>query len=652
MPPAVGGPDQGGIPPGGAQAAAAASQGSWWSTILRFAFMWAFMSYMKSGTAPSGAEETKNPIAAPTPGSVVPGAVGMHLPMFRKGDVLDLYCFLTEEQHVTDYAAHMHELIWSEAGLPLGMEMEQRNTTYLYTPSEAVQSHNGSVYLHVVFAKAGMPIDSSDPDYKEFDVFGSVHNLIGWYPRPKNATGVSLLSGDALPEAPTAEEKAARLEVVPFFKPNVTVQLVDHFVAYPKAKGIPPQFGEFMSYTPSGNYYPIIYFNEFWLLRDKMIAMNDTVVEINLTVEAGPVSLWWWQIMVSMEKSFKMQRGMGLQGDGESDEFKRVLLEGNPILLAVTFCVSMLHTVFDMLAFKNDIGFWKDNKSMEGLSARSVIINAVCQLIILCYLLDNETSMVILFSSVLGVGIEFWKVTKAMKVSVINTFPYVKFEDRASYAGNKTKQYDEEATRYLSWVLYPLITIYAIYSLMYKTHKSWYSWVVNSLVGAVYMFGFILMCPQLYLNYKLKSVAHLPWRQMTYKFLNTIIDDLFAFVIKMPLLHRLSVFRDDLIFVIFLYQRWIYRVDNTRVNEFGFSGAAQPEAVADAGAAALEGAAKEGDTDEPPKAIKGAAAAVSAAGAGEDSPAAGGAKKRKGGKGKGAAEAVGADAGEGSKKGK
>ena len=31
---------------------------------------------------------------------------------------------------------------------------------------------------------------------------------------------------------------------------------------------------------------------------------------------------------------------------------------------------------------------------------------------------------------------------------------------------------------------------------------------------------------------------------MTFKFLNTIIDDLFAFVIKMPTLHRLSVFRD------------------------------------------------------------------------------------------------------------
>jgi hypothetical protein len=41
---------------------------------------------------------------------------------------------------------------------------------------------------------------------------------------------------------------------------------------------------------------------------------------------------------------------------------KRVFLEGNPYLLALTMVVSMLHTVFDVLAFKNDIGFWKNNK--------------------------------------------------------------------------------------------------------------------------------------------------------------------------------------------------------------------------------------------------------------------------------------------------
>lgn len=79
------------------------------------------------------------------------------------------------------------------------------------------------------------------------------------------------------------------------------------------------------------------------------------------------------------------------------------------------------------------------------------------------------------------------------------------------------------------------------------------------------------VCVQLYINYKLKSVAALPWRQMTFKFLNTIIDDLFAFVIKMPWLHRLSVFRDDLVFLVYIYQRYAYRVDKKRPNEFGYA---------------------------------------------------------------------------------
>ena len=35
-------------------------------------------------------------------------------------------------------------------------------------------------------------------------------------------------------------------------------------------------------------------------------------------------------------------------------------------------------------------------------------------------------------------------------------------------------------------------------------------------------------------------------------------------------MHRLSCFRDDVIFLIFLYQKWIYRTDYSRVNEYGF----------------------------------------------------------------------------------
>jgi len=36
-------------------------------------------------------------------------------------------------------------------------------------------------------------------------------------------------------------------------------------------------------------------------------------------------------------------------------------------------------------------------------------------------------------------------------------------------------------------------------------------------------------------------------------------------------MYRIGCLRDDVIFFIFLYQRYIYRIDPTRLNEFGYS---------------------------------------------------------------------------------
>jgi hypothetical protein len=51
----------------------------------------------------------------------------------------------------------------------------------------------------------------------------------------------------------------------------------------------------------------------------------------------------------------------------------------------------------------------------------------------------------------------------------------------------------------------------------YLSFCSWYSWSVHSLVNGVYAFGFLFMLPQLFVNYKLKSVAHLPFKAFMYK---------------------------------------------------------------------------------------------------------------------------------------
>lgn len=45
------------------------------------------------------------------------------------------------------------------------------------------------------------------------------------------------------------------------------------------------------------------------------------------------------------------------------------------------------------------------------------------------------------------------------------------------------------AFKYLSWLLYPLLGCYAVYSLLYVEHKGWYSWILGMLYGFLLTFG-------------------------------------------------------------------------------------------------------------------------------------------------------------------
>lgn len=187
------------------------------------------------------------------------------------------------------------------------------------------------------------------------------------------------------------------------------------------------------------------------------------------------------------------------------------------------------------------------------------------QTIILLYLIEQETSYLVLVSSGIGVLIECWKVQKTVIVSSKPSFPWISLQNRVtpSKVVSLTQTYDAQAFTYMSYAMAPLLLCYSVYSVVYQEHKGWYSFLIGTLVGFVYAFGFITMVPQLYINYKLKSVAHMPWKTFLYKALNTFIDDLFAFsgIIKMPWLHRIACLRDDAVFVVYLYQKWIYKED-------------------------------------------------------------------------------------------
>ena len=65
-----------------------------------------------------------------------------------------------------------------------------------------------------------------------------------------------------------------------------------------------------------------------------------------------------------------------------------------------------------------------------------------------------------------------------------------------SYTESGTSEHDRMAMKYLSWALYPIVIGYSIYSLYNDEHKGWYSFILSTLTGTVYTFGFITMCPQ------------------------------------------------------------------------------------------------------------------------------------------------------------
>ena len=54
-------------------------------------------------------------------------------------------------------------------------------------------------------------------------------------------------------------------------------------------------------------YYPIVWFNEFWLLRDKLLPLNETVTEVPLQLSVHPLAMWKFTIYLQMEQSFSMQ---------------------------------------------------------------------------------------------------------------------------------------------------------------------------------------------------------------------------------------------------------------------------------------------------------------------------------------------------------
>lgn len=98
-----------------------------------------------------------------------------------------------------------------------------------------------------------------------------------------------------------------------------------------------------------------------------------------------------------------------------------------------------------------------------------------------------------------GLAIEYWKVAKAFKLQLtygswngISTVYLQVSEgtnDAVAEEESATSVFDKEATQHLLFVVVPLMVGYSAYALIHKQYKSFYSWLISSLVSFVYIFG-------------------------------------------------------------------------------------------------------------------------------------------------------------------
>jgi hypothetical protein len=117
-----------------------------------------------------------------------------------------------------------------------------------------------------------------------------------------------------------------------------------------------------------------MYLSDFWLLKKNYLPLNDTLNDqnLNLTLNFKNYQAYWYNFQQNfVQQQKRQQEEWGLESI-DLDEIKRMIIETDKVLLGVTLFVSCLHTIFEVLAFKSDISFWRNMDSTEGISVKTL----------------------------------------------------------------------------------------------------------------------------------------------------------------------------------------------------------------------------------------------------------------------------------------
>ena len=280
------------------------------------------------------------------------------------------YSFSQALQHWEISTKYGDEIAWTE--------------DLLLPASDDVRYQNGSLWVHI---SVNLKETAERQQSLGFpSSFNASYRLNVFRPIKEKKKELFLLSTSeeatsTTPSIPSLETSLPH-KIGSYWPSNFSFSLVSDDTKYIPSS-LPPYVQSQVSFERTreghGYYRPVIFYNTFWSLPDTFFLINETTEYLPLHLEFSMMSSFKWQMYSHFDHSFSFQMSSMGSSETEIADMKRMFLETNPYFLGLTVLVSLLHTVFDFFAFKNDISFWKNRKSLEGLSTRTVLLRTFYQ---------------------------------------------------------------------------------------------------------------------------------------------------------------------------------------------------------------------------------------------------------------------------------
>lgn len=471
--------------------------------------------------------------------------------VYQKSDILQFNLFYCHSLKKSSKNKLNCNELWSNDSLPYKANKFLLNKTFSIPITTSVRENLSNIYLLLKVKQKDCQSGCT--------VLQQTSQVLKWFLPSPDSSHILVSKGPKPTPKPSPTP-------IPYRYRTTRFDLLDHDIINIETT---PWVAKHLSYSHRHQKFdPILSVDNFFDIPSERRSINMSNPNFTVNVEINIRKNFIWNTKTTIQMAFDFYQNIF-----QTDVFtynlnyaKRIFIGTNPILLWTTGIATVLHTIFQILAFEKDVEFWARKDSLVGISLRTILLQLGGQVILFLNIAESKRfPLFIKIIEFLSILLEVWKTMHLITFS--KQFPF--FKSKNEYKG-ETDDADAAGLKYLSYGLIPLVIGYSIYQLFNVEYPSVRRYVLHCLSGAVYSFGFLAMLPQLYVNYKLKTVAGMSRSAFIYKFISTFIDDLYTFVSDLPLMYKIACFRDDVIFFIWIFQCFIYPVDPTRVNEFGF----------------------------------------------------------------------------------